>query len=244
MNAFWKAANPLIEDVAKNMYNKGRMEGDENIKNAALHLSNFFFGRTDIAEGKGSVITKEDPENEVSKEKREWEETKHNEFRRNVENDLRQQLVDVITGHDERTGKTKLDPDGILSPFIQQTIIDRVIQDIGNTLAADQAHMRYMDSLWSRAKSNGRTDTDKSRLISAFLARARSLAPSLRSKYVSEATGKRVRDVNQRREKAVSVQSRTPDVGRSSSNGRGSGRIDYRKTSDYDILSDNITYKH
>ena len=155
--------------------------------------------------------------------------------------------MDIITGTDSKTGKNKIDPDEVLSPFIRNTIIERVIADIGSTLQADKNHLTYMDSLWSRARQNGRTDNDKARIIAAYLARARSLAPSLRSKYVSEAMGRKVRDVNQKRVKVSSVQDRIPANGRvavGGNKGYNPKSIDYRKTSDYDILNDDIKYRN
>ena len=248
MNAFWRAANPLIEDVSKAMYNKGRLEGDENIKNAALHLSQFFFGKTDIAEGKGTVIPRQqEGETEVQREKREWEDRKHLEFRGSIESELRQQLDDLVIGLDPKTGKSKLDPDEIPSPFIKQTIVDHVVQDIGAALAGDTAHLRYMDSLWSRAKTNGRKSGDKDKIIFAYLNRARSMAPALRSKYVSEALGRRARAAGEKVKKVESIPPRTASNGRSSSGDRhdyNPKKIDYRKTSDSDILNDDVKYKN
>jgi hypothetical protein len=247
MNAFWRAANPLIEDVARAMFNKGRMEGDENISNAARHLSQFFFGKVEIAEGRASsknVVT--EGETKLNQEKQEWEDRKHLEFRSSLENDLRTQLDDIVIGLDPRTGKSKLDPDDILSPFIKQTIVDHVVQDIGAALAADTSHLRYMDSLWSRAKTNGRKESDKQKIIGAYLNRARAMAPALRSRYVSEALGRRSRAAGEKIRKVESIPGRTPNVGRSS-NGKDNyspyKKIDYRKTSDYDILNDDVKYK-
>jgi hypothetical protein len=247
MNAFWKAANPLIEDVSRAMFNKGKMSGDENLANAGLHLSQFFFGKTEFAEGKASSRVMEDQgETEVAKEKREWEDRKHLEFRSSLETDLRSQLDEIVIGEDPRTGKSKLDPDDLLSPFIKQTIVDHVVQDIGAALAGDTAHMRYMDSLWSRAKSNGRRQTDKEKIINAYLNRARSMAPALRSKYVSEALGRRARAAGEKVRRVESIPARTPSNGRTHSSDRSDyspKKIDYRKTSDYDILNDDVKYK-
>jgi hypothetical protein len=247
MNAFWRAANPLIEDVSRAMYNRGRTDGDSNVMNAALHLSQFFFGRTDIAEGKGTTVPKvEEGQVKLDQEKREWEDRKHFEFRSSLETDLRTQLDDMIIGMDERTGKSKLDPNDLLSPFVRQTIIDHVVQDIGAALQGDTAHLRYMDSLWSHAKTNGRRESDKQKIINAYLARARSMAPALRSRYVSEALGRRARAAGEKVKKVASIPPRTASNGRTPTSERADyspKKIDYRKTSDYDILNDDVKYK-
>lgn len=248
MNAFWRAANPLIEDVSKAMYNKGRAEGDSNVMNAALHLSQFFFGKTDIAEGKATTAQKVDEgQTKLNQEKQEWEDRKHFEFKSSLESDLRGQLDEMIVGYDEKSGKTKLDPNELLSPFVRQTIIDHVVQDIGAALQGDTAHLRYMDSLWSKAKTNGRKQSDKERIIQAYLTRAKSMAPALRSKYVSEALGHRSKMAGDKLKRVASIPPRTASNGRTPSSERtdySPKKIDYRKTSDYDILNDDVKYKN
>ena len=246
-DSFWRAANPLVEDIAHSMYKRGMSEGNENMANAAKYLAYHFFGNADIAEGKQTSIPKEPQETDVVKERRAWDDERQAEFRGVIERDIRKDLNDLIVGKDPKTGKEKLDPDELLSPFIRNTIIEKVIADIGSTLQADKGHIAYMDSLWGRAKTNGRTDADKIRIITAYLTRARALAPSLRSKYVSEALGKKIRGENQKRVKMASVDERVPNNGRVSGSGAKSYNpkpIDYRKTSDYDILNDDIKYKN
>ena len=138
--------------------------------------------------------------------------------------------------------------DGVFSNFIRTTIVDRIIEDLGTQLTSDKDHIRFMDSLWDKSKRNGRTEADKARIITAYLARAKSLIPSLRSKYVSEALGQKTRIASGKKEKTEEIASRT----NSGTSGRGSNganknynpkSINYSKTSDADILNDNITYK-
>ena len=246
--SFWRAANPLVEDIARNMFEKGKREGNESMQNAAKYLSDYFFGNIEIAEGKKTSIIKVEDNSEVNKEREKFDNERHNAFRSTVENDLRSQLVTAIEGKDSKTGKSRLDPDSVFSNFIRTTIIDRIIEDLGSQLSSDKDHIRYMDSLWSKAKQSGRTDSDKSRLVTSYLARAKSLIPSLRSKYVSEALGQKTRVASGKKEKVEEISERTSSgtLGRGS-NGREKSynpkSINYSKTSDVDILNDNITYK-
>ena len=244
-DAFWRAANPLVEDVARNMFNKGVKENNENMQNAARYLSQFFFGEVEFAEGKKTSVIKEEP-SEVSKEREAFETERSKEFMSSVESDIKTQLVTLITGKDPKTGKIRLDPEDVLSPFIRMTIIDRVVADLGRQLQADKDHLRFMDSLFDRAKKNGRKDADKASIISAYLARARAIVPSLRSKYLSEALGKRASGERRNKEKVSSIQEHRPSPGkgsRSARQGYNPKSIDYSKTSDADILNDTISYK-
>jgi hypothetical protein len=246
--AFWTAANPLVEDIARNMFAKGVKDGNESLQNAARYLSDYFFGNTEIAEGKKTSIIKIEDNNEVKQEREKFDNEKLTAFRSGVETDLRSQLVRAIEAKDIKTGKSRLDPDEVFSNFIRTTIIDRIIEDLGTQLTSDKDHIRYMDSLWNKAKQNGRTDADKTRILSSYLARAKSLIPSLRSKYVSEALGQKTRISSGKKEKVENISERT-DSGTQGRGSNGSNKnyhpksINYSKTSDADILNDNITYK-
>lgn len=247
--SFWRAANPLVEDIARNMYNKGVKEGNESLQNAARYLSDYFFGNVDVAEGKKTSIVKiEGQDSEINKEREKFDNERGNAFRSTVETDVRSQLVSAIEGVDSKTGKSRLDPDNVFSKFIKTTIIDRIIEDLGSQLTSDKDHIRFMDSLWDKAKRNGRTETDKSRIISAYLARSKSLVPSLRSKYVSEALGQKTRIASGKKERSEEISERRDSgtLGRGSNSKEKSYNpksIDYSKTSDADILNDNIKYR-
>jgi hypothetical protein len=245
--AFWRAANPLVEDIARNMFAKGVKEKDESLQNAARYLSDYFFGNTEVAEGKKTTVVKEES-SEVAKERETFDNERYNEFRGKVSNEIVTSVKGLIDSKDVKSGKSRLDPDDVLSPFIKSTIIDRIILDLGKELASDKDHIKFMDSLWAKSKRNGRTDEDKARIVSAYLARAKSLIPSLRSKYVSEALGKSQKHSDQRREKVSTIESRRDSGTQGSSSRTRSSNynpkvIDYRKTSDEDILNDNISYK-
>lgn len=243
-NAFWRAANPLIEDVARQMFNKGVADNNENLQNAARHLSKYFFNDVEIAEGKKTTIVEEKKDPDLERQRNEFNTARETEFRTGVQTSIKAQLINMIIGKDLKSGKSRIDPDDVLSDFIRTTIISHVIQDLGSQLDADKSHIRYMDSLWDHARKGGRTEADKARIISAYLARAKAMIPSLRSKYVSEALGKRVRDASQRREKVSQISEGRGAPARPSGGGfKSDKKIDYSKTSDEDILNDHITYR-
>lgn len=245
--SFWKAANPFVEDIARSMFNKGVKEKDENLQNAARYLADHFLGDVAFAEGKKTTVVKIEKDDTVKKEREEFDREKHTTFATGVQSNAKVELLKLIDSPG-KNGKSRLDPDGVLSPFIKATIIDRIVADIGSQLESDKNHNRFMDSLWNSAKKNGRTDEDKSRIVSAYLARAKGLIPILRSKYVSEALGKTRLASDKKKEKVDRVKGRHGD----GESGRNSGvrspsynprSIDYRKTSDLDILNGNITNK-
>jgi hypothetical protein len=240
-NSFWAAANPLVEDICRNMFNKGIKEGDENVQNAARHLAEYFFGDLLVAEGKRTFVKQPDPRiaAEASAEAK-YDNERYLTFRGGVANSIQGEMSKLIQEGGRLEG---------LSSFLQSVISDKIIESVGSTLQQDSNHIRYMDSLWDRAKKNGRTDDDKNRLTAAYIARAKALIPQLRSKFLAEVNGKGPSASADKLKKVASASARADET----TAGRPAGtrttnydpkRIDYSKTSDEDILNDEVKYRN
>jgi hypothetical protein len=223
------------------MFNKGVKDGDQNIQNAARHLAEFFFGDLLVAEGKRTFVKQPDPARAAeAKASEKYDNERYLTFRGGVAGSIQNEMSRLINEGGKLEG---------LSPFLQSVIADKIIEQIGSTLQSDSNHIKYMDSLWDRAKKSGRTDEDKNRLVSAYLARAKSLIPQLRSKFLAEVNGKGPVASADKLKKVAAAANRTAESG----NGRPSGvkspdynpkKIDYSKTSDLDILNDEVKYKN
>lgn len=244
----WQATLPLLQNLVRSFYIEGQRKGNQNVVNSAEYLSDFIFGDIKIAKGERNLIPQESKE--VSEERKQLESERakfaldrYEGFSNSVISSSNSQLKSLV---DE---KGKIDPDGVFSDFIKDTIVAKVLQEVDNQLAADKTHMKYMLSLWNKARDAGYSDEWKSRIISAYLARAKSLVPAVRAKFVSEASGssaKASERSNNIHEKTASRKS--PGAGgRSSSEGRNSPldakSINWDRTSDLDILNDNITFR-
>ena len=147
----------------------------------------------------------------------------------------------------DKEGKSRIDPEGVFSDFIKNSIIDKVMTEVQDQMQSDRDHIRYMDSLWAKAKKAGYTGDWKSSIISAYLARAKSLVPAIRSRLVSEALGTSS-NINGKKSKLVETQTSRKESGSSGREAKesktiDSRRVDWSKTSDIDLLEDRITYK-
>ena len=236
--AQWTAITPILENVIKSFY---RSSKDDNIKNAALHLSEFLFGTSEVAEGKKTFVKEVPEEKTDNKERERWENERYNSFN-----------VDTLSGiHDSLVGviKTGIDPDGVLSNFMKDAIVNKTIEEIKSQLENDNSHMSYMRTLWSKAKKNGYSSADKSSITTAFLARAKAMVPSIRRKLLAEALGTSAKINEKKRETVESGQNRREP--NASGNSPASGQlktlnpkqVDWSKTSDLDILNGNATLK-
>jgi len=113
---------------------------------------------------------------------------------------------------------------------------DEIFKSVNSQLNADKVHMRNMDSLWKQA-SKSLTSANKTSIINAYLARAKQIIPSVKSKMLSEARGASG-NKQQNQQNNNSGQPAKPFKVTSAK------QVDWSKTSDHDFLSGKITYKN
>ena len=95
-----------------------------------------------------------------------------------------------------------------------------------------------MNSRWKRARLNGYTEADKASIITTFLARAKSILPTIKNKIVKSALGIQSSASKEREDRIVKVTPvRKENNGGPSSSSNGKAKLDYRKMSDLEILN-------
>lgn len=240
-DAHWKVILPVLEDVVRASFNEGNRTKNDDLKHAAMHIAQFLLGDMSIAEGKNSLVEKEQPENNKVKEERQaFENERYNTF--NI--DVHEQIYNDLTKSIDKGFKEE---DG-LTDFMKKSIRSEILAKVVSTVKADVAHTRYLDKLWKEAKANGFRGDDKSRIINASLARAQSLIPGLRRQLIGEALGSSPLEGQKRKEKVEVTNSRR-EPGSSGRNSDPKARvpaakqIDWSKTSDMDILNGTFTTK-
>lgn len=243
----WKATLPLMQNLVRGFYMEGKRRNDENVINSAEYLSDFVFGDIKVARGEKSVLPER--EKEESEELKELHAEKAKLLVDRIENFTR----GIRTSADDSLRRAvidggKVDPDGVFSDFIKETIIGKVLQEVDKQLTADRSHMQYMNSLWDKAKRDGFSDEWKSRILSAYLARAKSLIPTVRAKFVSEAQGSSSRAAGKAKEIVEKNGSRRePGTGgrdsRTDNRPIDAKKVDWSRTSDIDLLEDRVTFR-
>lgn len=246
----FKAVTPLLENVARQMYNNGKKSGNANMMNSALYLSEFIFGEDGVAKGEKTFTPKEEakPDTSVADERAAFLVEKFTAFNNEVTTDGTKGLSDLIL-EKGAAGKLKIDPEGVFSKFIRDSISDKIIAEVNEQMSADKAHMAYMNSLWSKAAKDGYKGDWKARIISAYLARAKSLVPTIRTRLVSEASG----TTSDASKGKLKIMEKTASRRETGSGGRDANRngsktydpktIDWDKTSDADLLDDKPSFK-
>ena len=247
---YLKAITPSLANFVAQFYKHGIDKNDKNIQNAALIASEWIFDTEDFATGKkkypNSGEAERDPERiKLNKERDDFLQTKRVDLQGAV----------VSTAETKLHAKIQEGLKGLsgLNDFTKNTIKEKIYTEIGARLQSDKVHMKLMDSLWGRARRESYDPQAwKPRLVTAYLARALALVPSVRAKVVGQALEHRKSAVkqgsDQQRQQAIKVTSQKGSP--SQQQQRVTNRlpsdpktIDRRKTSDLDILEGRITLK-
>lgn len=242
--AHQQATLPLLENLVRSFY---RDSTDENGQHSALWLSKYLFGNFDVA--KGTKTLQEIPDTKVTaeraeldRERQELQREKYDRFHGDVLVEASEGLGKIIGGD------VKIDPDKVFTPFMRLQIRKEIVATVDQQLGKDKTHVAYMDSLWEKARKNGYKGDWKSRITDAYLARAKSLVPAVRSRLVAVAMG----TTQSRDEDRAGVVKKIAGRREPGNSGRPSNgapttydprKVDWSKTSDADFLSDKVVLK-
>lgn len=229
-DAYATAVTPLFENLVRQMFSTSK---DENIQNAALVLAEWIFGTpgAEIAKGTKSASKIKD----LLDEQKKLKDTKDIE----VSTKFRS-FIGVVEPSIERAIEVSImkvmDPDKVFSPFLRKQGAKEVAKRISAQLQMDKGHMSVMGAWWKRAKNAGYPDEYKDKIVSTYLARAKSLIPGISAKVSAAMLGTKEKAVSNKRDRIAPVpkQNNSGGVPRS---GQGTKiTADYSKMSDMDIL--------
>lgn len=222
----------IITPLFENMVRSVAISSDENERNAALVMSKWLFGTTEVAEGT-KTFTSEVKVNKVSSKD---DEASYNNHMQDAGNKANRALAVIIAEDELFKQQTKG-----LSNFAKNAAVKEIIDGIHSQLKVDPAHAAIMNSRWKRAKDRGYSDDEKAKIISTFLARAKHVIPTVRSKVLKEALGIQSKANNDRSDRLRKTVVKNREVHGSSQSSRttnnSNGKVDYRKMSDMDILN-------
>lgn len=238
-------ATPIIEEVVyhaaahANKLGVGKDQPGRNLMLAARHIANFVFANggeiPDISKrASGEKKEPSDAERQLNEERAAYRQEKYEGAMTEVEGKLTTELNGILGN--------KLES---LTPFERKAVIKDARREIDQALLADKAFQRTLGALWRQAADSGYSDASKQRIRRAWLDRARTIAPGVRNRLRQEALDARTPrkgDSDEERSSKSGKKRQFPSQG-----GRGSGKsskgyadpskIDWKKTSDLDILN-------
>src|ERR1017187_4222153 len=225
----------VITPVFQNLVQQMFRDKDENTQNAALVLADWIFGEDgkDVAQGKKSVAKSIIPSDEQKRLKEQKEQQSSASFRTSVghvEQTVEQGLISLIFK------SPAFDPDKVFSPSLRRMGAQEIIKKINAQMQSDQGHMTVMAARWKRARANGYTAAEESKIVSAYLARAKSLIPENASKVSAAMLGTKKAAATVKGARTLPAPKQN-NSGRSGSERNGRSQLDYSKMSDLDILN-------
>src|ERR1051325_2229192 len=225
---------PIIEELLHYASKHAEKIGGKNGQNLALaarHLANFVFNNggeiPDVTKRGSKGPTEEEKKLQSDREK--FDSERHSAAVSEVGNSA-SQVVDRILG--EGTEK--------LTGFEKRALLKEARSVLNNKLNADKVLQTSLARLWQAAKRENYSPASKERIKQAWLSRAKQLAPIVRNRLLKEALDARTPGKKgaqtERREKRT-FRGAGGGSGRSASGVLDPRKIDWKRTSDADILS-------
>jgi hypothetical protein len=234
-DAFYEAALPVISAALRNATREAEKMGDtpyaKNLALAAKYISKFVFDDENVPEFKTQNRNEVDPEKiRLIREREDFIKSRYSEFATDINSTVKNEVVKLI-GAELKGLKVNL------SEYTKKKITDDIFKTIDNELNQDPTFVQSMRGLVKKAERTGFTDRAlSSRIKAAFLERGKG--------RVSKVTRTVLK--NERLLKFNSVKKSLNNSGVGNRNQQTKTRninpkqVDYRSTSDLDILNDNV----
>jgi hypothetical protein len=220
-----------MKKALMSMYADALKSGNKNLAAVAIHAHNYWFETQDIKapleERKKSAKSPE--QEEFEKEKQSYENTKLQDFRGSITE---------VVNHSMKLSITK-ELDGIkLDDYQKRNVIRDIFTSIDEVLGSDKRYLGGIQTLFDQAKTSKYSSDWKSKIVKAYLQRARQALPAIRNKVLREA-GIKVKE----QPKSESRRLVPAGLGGNKSEDKiDFSRVDRSRTTDMDILNGKPKY--
>lgn len=238
MELFAEVTLPVINDVLRSAIRDADGSENVNLRNAALHIAKYLYGKPEIP----NLETKEqvNPEAEAIKRERQafWQEKAQDFSNECFANGRDETLAEIAKG---------IDNDKSITPFLKNTLKDKIFKEVDELLGKDVRHLRSMNALWRKAESTGFPKESRRQIIDAYLRGAKTLIPAVRQKLRAEAGLQVPAAKKDGKQETPKTRTNIPQSGRQASGQAGktpSARdVNWGRTSDLDFLNGKYTPK-
>ena len=238
--------SPVVKRLVRQIYADGIKHRNRNPESdeakaliaSARNLAMWAFDDPDIVEKQDDLPKRN---TELEDKERELTEREQKIATERYESALRL----AKTNLDRHLDKQILDGLNIENEFLRDTLLEKVKEEIEKQISSDDSHMRRMQQHWRRAEQEGYSNKAISRIINAYLERARPIIPIVRNRLKNAALGKRAREEENDNVKMVRGRSGKAPSNEGKINMKlvDPKKIDYSQTSDEDIFSGKVKMK-
>jgi hypothetical protein len=232
-NLYLEITEAPIKQFLKAAFDQATGSGNKNLVNSAKYLYQFITGKFEEPVVNNQVDPRDE---EFNKRVQQFEETKHREALSTAKGEANAQLEDLV-------GKA-IDPQGVLKEFTKKALVKTLIGDVDGALASDEAHGQRMTRLWAAARRAQFSRGHISRIVNAYLERAKQVLPRLAAKVREEhGTNPPSKKIEGQRPQPQTQRQQLPPRPNGGQPGHqrtlretDPRKIDWKSTSDQDIL--------
>lgn len=238
-----QAITPAIKRLAKQIYIDGRKmlarDSDSNEGKAlvatAKNVAQWAFDDPDLVDKQDDAPRRD---SEIEKREKELNEREQRIAQQRFESALRT----AKTNLDRNLDKQILEGLHIENEFVRDSLLEKIKNEVEQQISSDTGHLRRMQSLWKRAEQEGYDNKSLSRIISAYLERARPIIPIVRNRLRGIAIRGKSVDKGEDEVKLPRGRSGRAPSGDGKINMKlvDPKKIDYSQTSDDDIMSGKV----
>lgn len=233
-NAYFAVVSPVVEGIIRDTYAAGQRKGDENLTNTALQLIEFLgFDPNAVLNARPIQA---DPE--VERQKQDLQNQQQKFFRERYEASLSrvsgQANTDLDKLTEEAIGKEKL------TPLERTALKEKILKELDLQFAKDSKHQSLMASLWRKAEKSGFSGSSEQAILNAYISRAKTLLPSVSNQVKTKELGKRTTAPSSKPNFKPNPNTPNRETSANTSSKIGKNEIDWRKTSDDDILNGKV----
>ena len=240
---YYQVITPELVNITRTLFDAGLRNDNDNLKNAALVASMHFFGDPKVASGEKQLNLNKEPKKKdetLERERASFKNERYSTFYNDVVQDSDKRINSLVMNG--------IDPKEVMTEGVKELVAERVIKEIGKTLASNSTHKNRMNSLWKKASAENFTSSWKTKIISAYIEAASEIMPKIRSSVRANVLGIRDRQPDrngvEREDKIIPRQSGSDGKTRLNGNKKlDPKKINWSKTSDLDLFNDTVTLK-
>src|SRR5260221_6403855 len=241
---FYQLSAPIFSDMLNAAWRKAEKINSENFKHSILNVCEFLYGRQELPK----LITSRINDPRLEEERKELDSTRskiHQEQNYNFQNSTNK----IIYRRFNNLILDGLNPMNELTKFTKKAIAKEVMDRVVQIVAKDSNLKAELQALFVRAEKRGWPIELKTQIISRYLGRVKGSIASLKSQIKSEALSRRTRPTGPRKLEPRDRSERSNSSGKSNQQRTVSSRsldpkkVDWRQTSDDDLLSDKVVLK-
>lgn len=189
-NAYMHLLGNITKHTIVAMVKEARSSGNDVLQNAAAILNQFVFGTTNFTPAKN--LSKQNPQEQAQNEQVNQRELMfvQQQFE-STNGDINTRVNNTL----KNTVEAHIDPRGTMSEYVKKKAIGDAMDTLAGLMEKDTRFRTLTDKLWEQSFKENFSAGSRDRIRSAFLAKAKTLLPSVIKKARNDAlrgTGHRV----------------------------------------------------